>query len=92
MMLISGVNPATRLLKPNGQPMAWITVVALLPSLYKYDIIAERLGITRQTVRNHIKEAERVTGLRGRVQLGVWAEEAGIAMLEEEVAARQENQ
>jgi PAS domain S-box-containing protein len=41
--------------------------------------IAERLGLSRTTVRNHVNALYRKTGARGRAALVVWARERGFA-------------
>ncbi|MBD0273203.1 MAG: PAS domain S-box protein [Acetobacteraceae bacterium] len=41
--------------------------------------IAERLGLSRTTVRNHVNALDRSTGARGRTALVVWARERGFA-------------
>ena len=41
--------------------------------------IAERLGLSRTTVRNHVNDLYRRTGARGRAALVVWARERGFA-------------
>jgi DNA-binding NarL/FixJ family response regulator len=41
--------------------------------------IAERLGVSRTTVRNHVNELYRRTGTHGRAALVVWARERGFA-------------
>jgi PAS domain S-box-containing protein len=43
------------------------------------DAIAERLGLSRTTVRNHVNNLYHRTGARGRVRLVVWARERGFA-------------
>jgi DNA-binding CsgD family transcriptional regulator len=41
--------------------------------------IAERLGLSRTTVRNHVNDLYRRTNARGRAALVVWARERGFA-------------
>jgi PAS domain S-box-containing protein len=41
--------------------------------------IAEKLGLSRTTVRNHVNDLYRRTGARGRAALVVWARERGFA-------------
>jgi DNA-binding NarL/FixJ family response regulator len=42
-------------------------------------VIAERLSLSRTTVRNHVNDLYRRTGARGRAALVVWARERGFA-------------
>ncbi len=42
-------------------------------------IIADRLGLSRTTVRNHVNDLYRRTNARGRAPLVVWARERGFA-------------
>lgn len=42
-------------------------------------VIAERLGLSRTTVRNHVNDLYRRTSARGRAALVVWARERGFA-------------
>jgi DNA-binding CsgD family transcriptional regulator len=41
--------------------------------------IAERLGLSHMTVRNHVNEFHHRTGVRGRAPLVVWVRERGFA-------------
>lgn len=44
--------------------------------------IAERLGLSRTTIRNHVNDLYRRTNARGRASLVVWARERGFAGVE----------
>lgn len=44
--------------------------------------IAERLGLSRTTIRNHVNDLYRRTGAHGRAALVVWARERGFAGVE----------
>jgi PAS domain S-box-containing protein len=50
--------------------------------------IAERLGLSRTTVRNHVNDLYRRTGTHGRAALVVWARERGFARAEGSGAKR----
>ena len=79
-----------RLREPAGRPEAEASGVADLTQRGQEVLglvcrglddgaIAERLGLLRTTVRNHVNALYARTGARGRAALAVWARERGFA-------------
>ncbi len=52
-------------------------------------VIADRLGLSRTTVRNHVNDLYRRTNARGRAALVVWARERGFAGAEPDGSRKQ---
>jgi PAS domain S-box-containing protein len=63
-------------------------VLALVSRGLADSVIAERLGVSRTTVRNHVNELYRRTGTHSRAALVVWARERGFAGDEPTAAKR----
>jgi PAS domain S-box-containing protein len=51
-------------------------------------VIADRLGLSRTTVRNHVNDLYRRTNARGRAALVVWARERGFAGAEPDAPSK----
>ena len=47
-------------------------VVILFGRGYNYPGIAQKLGVTTETVRQHLKQARAATGAKTSAQLAVW--------------------
>jgi len=71
--------------RPTGPAVSDITprgreVLALLAQGLGDDEVADRLKISRNTLRNHVSAIYKVTGLRRRAELVVWARERGLGV------------
>ena len=71
--------------KPAGPAVSEITprgrdVLALLAQGLGDDDVGKSLGMSRNTIKNHVSAIYKVTGLRRRSELVVWARERGLGV------------
>lgn len=71
--------------KPGGPAVADITprgreVLALLAQGLGDDQVGDSLGMSRNTIKNHVSAIYKVTGLKRRSELVVWARERGLGV------------
>ena len=71
--------------KPTGPAVSDITprgrdVLTLLARGLSDDDVGKSLGMSRNTIKNHVSAIYRVTGLRRRSELVVWARERGLGV------------
>lgn len=71
--------------KPGGPAVADITprgreVLVLLAQGLSDEQVAKSLGMSRNTIKNHVSAIYKVTGLKRRSELVVWARERGLGV------------
>lgn len=70
--------------KPTGPAVSDVTprgrdVLGLIAQGLRDEDISKRLGMSRNTVKNHVSAIYKVTGMRRRSELVVWARERGLS-------------
>ena len=73
--------------KPTGPAVADVTprgraVLALIAQGIRDEEIGQRLGMTRNTVRNHVSAIYKIVGVKRRSELVIWARERGLGLSE----------